>query len=233
MASDNFWTTPTYAPMQQFKFDVQTNLAKLDIAEKSAGGFFQISDVVLDFQIPKELIKAVNLPDTTFSYDNDAANIGSGGPNIESQDPQMSELELQFYMTPELMIDLQDIFYTYYSQLTNPDELFDGLLPKITNKDRISFQPLYQFIESSNILVNIRGNSGEVLRTINYYGVYPTSYNFGNLEYSSSDVVVGSMKFYFYGYEITTADESAAGKLSQKMMGTLSLNRLKTDMGNF
>ena len=232
MPSNDFWTTATYAPMQQFKFDVQTNLAKLDIAENSAGGLFQMSDVVKDYQIPRELIKAVNLPDTTFGYDNDAANIGSGGPNIESQDPQMSELELQFYMTPELMIDLQDIFYTYYSQ-NSGDPLFDGLLPRIMNKDRISFQPLYRFIESSNILVNIRGNSGETLRTINYYGVYPISYNFGNLDYSSSDVVIGSMKFYFYGYEITTADESAAGKLSKQIMGTLNLNKKEKDMGNF
>ena len=66
MASNNFWTSPTYAPMQQFKFDVQTNLRKADLSE----GQVLLETVPANFQIPKELIKAVNLPDTTFSYDN-------------------------------------------------------------------------------------------------------------------------------------------------------------------
>lgn len=234
MASNNFWTTSTYAPMQQFKFDVQTNLRKADLSRDQV----LLETVPANFQIPKELIKAVNLPDTTFSYDSDAANMGSGGPNIESQDPEVSELELQFYMTPQLMQDLQDIFYTYYLQPIGDSRessvgLTLGIVPNILNKDRISFQPIAAFIKTSNILVNIRDSAGNIARVINYYGVYPVSYSFGNLDYSSSDVVIGSMKFYFYGYEITTAEESATGKLSQKIMSIPTLNRTKKDMGDF
>ena len=220
--SNNFWTTSTYAPMQQFKFVVQTSLCKANLSADP----ILLATVPRNFQIPEELIKAVNLPDTTFSYDNDAANIGSGGPNIESQDPQISELELQFYMTPELMQDLQDIFYTYYLQSiettnANGQMMMVGVKPKILNKDRISYQPLSSFLKTSNILVKILDNNGNIIRVVNYYGVYPISYSFGNLDYSSSDVVVGNMKFYFYGYEITSGEDALTGNIGKDILNSI------------
>mgnify|MGYP003651277707 CR=1 FL=1 len=222
--------------MQQFKFEVETNLCKADLSKDP----ILLATIPKNFQIPKELIKAVNLPDTTFSYDNDAANIGSGGPNIESQDPQVSELELQLYMTPELMQDLQDIFYTYYLQSVestneNGQMIIVGAIPKILNKDRISYQPLIGLLKTSNILVKILDGAGNTTKVVNYYGVYPVSYSFGNLDYSSSDVVVGSMKFYFYGYEITSAEDAAAGKIGKGVIESLQLirDRSKKLMGNY
>ena len=62
--SNNFWTTPTYAPLQQFKFDVQTELWKADMSSANGKGRVKL-DLNLPGQarytIPKELIKAVNL----------------------------------------------------------------------------------------------------------------------------------------------------------------------------
>ena len=252
MASDNFWTTPTYAPMQQFKFDVQTELWKADISSANGEGRVKL-DLDLPGQsrytIPKELIKAVNLPDIAFGYDNDAANIGSGGPNIESQDPQISELELQFYMTGELLSDLQDIFYTYYLQDFQVDDLgiTRAKVPRIMNKDRISFQPSYQLIENSEITVNIykstaafrrRPQSGQpkvpnlqLVRSVRYSGVYPVSYNLGSLDYSSSDVVVGSMKFYFYACEVVDPNNEGRS-LNEDIVKSLRKSA-NTRMGNF
>ena len=114
MASNNFWTSPRYAPMQQFRYDVQTNLwkcRKKNIFESEAGTppSVRLENSDLSNHISKEMIKAVNLPDVVLSYDNDAANIGSGGPSIESQDPQMSELELQLYMVPDLLSIIPEI----------------------------------------------------------------------------------------------------------------------------
>lgn len=257
MASNNFWTTPTYAPMQQFKFDVQTNLWRADIDSAGPDGRVEINYYSAPGQkerrytIPKELIKAVNLPDTTFGYDNDAANIGSGGPNIESQDPQISELELQFYMTGELLTDLQDIFYTYYLQDLQTDSAgnpLSGKVPVIMNKDRVSFQPAFELIENSEITVNIykslvktkQNLNGQklsnlgLIRSIKYYGVYPVSYNLGSLDYSSSDVVVGNMKFYFYGYEIVNPNREGSISLSDNVLGAIGAKRQDTkNMGNF
>ena len=99
--SNNFWTSANYQPMQQFRYDVQTTLFKADFGNTDNAPFFMARYPQSEQPvISKELIKALNMPDVVFGYDNDAANIGSGGPSMESQDPQMTELELQLYMTP-------------------------------------------------------------------------------------------------------------------------------------
>ena len=169
-------------------------------------------------------IKAVNLPSVTFGYDNDAANIGSDGPNIESQDPTMTELELQFYMFPDLASDMQDIFYAYYLQnvTANPAGTeARGSVPRILNKDRVSLKPSRLIVAKSQIIVNIYdpqkvpptsaadipGDKGAVIRSLKYYGVYPVSYDLGTLEYGSSDILEGSMKFYFHGVEVLTPNQ--------------------------
>lgn len=224
MASNDFWTNPNYHPIQQFRFDVQTNLWRADISSAPRGGKITVRE---RYAMPKELIKAVNLPDTTFGYDNDAANIGSGGPNIESQDPQMAELELQFYLTPESLSTMQDVFHTYYlQQVEKIGNTISGVPARILNRDRISIQPSEFLLENSTIAVNIynpspqatRGAPASPIRQINYYGVYPVSYSFGNLDYSNSDVVVGNMKFYFYGHEILGLEEirRSTGSSSRK-----------------
>ncbi len=74
--------------------------------------------------------------------------------------------------------------------------------------------------------IKILDNNGNTIRVVNYYGVYPVSYSFGNLDYSSPDVVVGSMKFYFYGYEITNEENALAGNIGKDVLNSIpSLNR--------
>lgn len=234
MASNNFWTTPTYTPMQQFKFDVETNLWKANITSANSLRVIELKNPQR-FAIPKQLIKALNLPDTSFSYDNDAANIGSGGPNIESQDPTISELELQLYLTGDMLSDMQDIFYTYYLQDIQTDALDNpirGTVPVILNQDRISFKPSPILIKNSTITVNIY-NSVEKIRSIRYYGVYPISYNLGSLDYSSPDVVIGSMKFYFYGYEIERPGEQSNAVSADILNSISSLSEKAKSMGDF
>ena len=102
----NFWTDAKYQPMQQFRYDVNAMLYKGDFSETVSVGNSVGKISTNRVSIDKELIKAVNMPDVSVGYDNDAANIGSGGPSIESQDPQMAELELQLYMTPQLAQDI-------------------------------------------------------------------------------------------------------------------------------
>lgn len=240
--SNNFWTTPSYQPMQQFRYDVQVELYKAEftgtgsrvfIGEKSGGTV-----------ISKQLIKAVNLPDVSLGYDNDAANIGSDGPSIESQDPQISELELQLYMTPQLAQDIQEIFRTYYLQdvkpSTNTGGGYSGTLSKILNKDRVSLIPSPIFIKNSQIIVKIYepNHTGQKnptpVKKIVYYGIYPVSYNLGNLDYSSSDVVVGSMKFYFYGMEIRdgASDDETPSQLQTEILSSIGREGKKC-MGNY
>lgn len=260
MASNNFWTTPTYAPMQQFRYDVQTILFKADFNTVFDGGRVLVQSPALKGStIGKELVKAINLPDVALGYDNDAANIGSGGPSIEAQDPQMGELELQLYMTPQLMGDIQDIFRTYYLQ----DIIKPGLSPagtyrgrpniKILNKDRVSLIPSPIFTKESQIIVNIYSSTSDPrdtkrvtsstsanavqptpLKKIVYYGVYPISYNLGNLDYSSSDVVIGNMKFYFYGVEIRDGEDNleTSSQMKTDILSSIGRNG-KKDMGNF
>ena len=210
--SNNFWTSADYQPMQQFRYDVQTLLFKANFDNIREGGIVAVSAPSGGSPaISKELIKAVNLPDVTLNYDNDAANIGSSGPSIEAQDPQMAELELQLYMTPQLAQDIQDIFRTYYLQdvvSSLGGIIYEGRPAKILNKDRISLVPSPLLIQKSQIIVNIyEPNFGgqknpTPAKSIRYYGVYPISYNLGTLDYSSSDVVMGNMKFYFYGMDV-------------------------------
>tara|TARA_Y100001938_G_scaffold148545_1_gene232563 strand:+ start:4933 stop:5670 length:738 start_codon:yes stop_codon:yes gene_type:complete len=244
--SNNFWTSANYQPMQQFRYDVQTTLFKADFGNTDNAPFFMARYPQSEQPvISKELIKAVNMPDVVFGYDNDAANIGSGGPSMESQDPQMTELELQLYMTPQLAQDIQDIFRTYYFQNVTEeiDGIFEGRSSKILNKDRTSLIPSPIFIKNSQIIVNIydpapaatKRAPATPARSIVYYGIYPVSYNLGNLDYSSSDVVVGSIKFYFYGYEIVQPDQ-VNREIGKDVLGSIpSLNtelRCKS-MGNY
>ena len=243
MASSNFWTDAKYQPMQQFRYDVQTNLWNVDssLLEGSIPRGFTADSL---YTIPKELIKGVNLPDTTLGYDNDAANIGSSGPSIESQDPQMAELELQFYMTPKLMSDIKNIFTTYYLQNVRLfADLYNASIPRIINKDRISLKPSALLLQNSEITINIYSTSNEKLNTkvskknlnlvksIKYYGVYPISYNLGNLDYSSPDVVTGNMKFYFYDYDIIDgADDTNNTTMNQVVASLINKNKC---MGNY
>lgn len=249
MASNNFWTTPTYAPMQQFRYDVETNLWKYkkeNVFPSEAGSppgvRLETSD--LSNHISKELIKSVNLSDVAFGYDNDAANIGSSGPSIESQDPQMSELELQLYMVPDLLSTIPEIFNTYYLQdVRDLDDrsAIGGELSRILNKDRISLKPASRLLSNSTIIINIYSSTSDPrdtkrvtystsanavkptpLKKIIYYGVYPISYNLGNLDYSSSDVVVGNMKFYFYGFDIINGDEEPDNKELQNVIKSIT-----------
>ena len=153
--ANNFWTTAAYQPMQQFRYDVQAFLYKADFNDPDDKGFVT---ALRKRSITQELVKAVNMPDVTFGYDNDAANIGSNGPSIESQDPQMAELELQLYMTPQLAQDIQDIFRTYYLQdLKDRGGVFSGGIlkgkpTKILNKDRVSLRPSVELLKNSQII---------------------------------------------------------------------------------
>tara|TARA_R100001440_G_scaffold4173_1_gene9685 strand:- start:1474 stop:2199 length:726 start_codon:yes stop_codon:yes gene_type:complete len=240
--SSNFWTTATYQPMQQFRYDVQVELYKANFSQGTGGKVF--IDEKMGTVINKQLIKAVNLPDVNLGYDNDAANIGSSGPSIESQDPQISELELQLYMTPQLAQDIQDIFRTYYLQDVKPSRNipngYIGTLSKILNKDRVSLIPSPIFIKNSQIIVKIYepNHTGQKnptpVKKIVYYGIYPVSYNLGNLDYSSSDVVVGSMKFYFYGMEIRdgASDENTPSQLQTEILASIGREGKKC-MGNY
>ncbi|HAW82027.1 MAG TPA: hypothetical protein DCX27_21405 [Balneola sp.] len=242
--SNNFWTSPKYQPMQQFRYDVQTVLFKANFSSRESEGRVLVNQPQsTEVAISKELIKAVNLPDVSLGYDNDAANIGSNGPSIESQDPQISELELQLYMTPQLAQDIQDIFRTYYLQ--DVEEFlgsFIGRPSKILNKDRVSLIPSPIFIKQSQIIVNIYDPSpmatskkpATPAKSIVYYGIYPVSYNLGNLDYSSSDVVIGSMKFYFYGMEIRDggSDATQSSQLQREILS--SIGRVGSScMGNY
>ena len=256
MASNNFWTDAKYQPMQQFRYDVQTNLWNANaslppyrptVTQRAGADRISLSNYRNLYEIPKELIKGVNLPDTTVSYDNDAANIGSDGPSIESQDPQITELELQFYMTPELMSNIKGIFTTYYLQNVeqpNPSvKWFTGDIPRIINKDRISLKPSALLLQNSEITINIYSTSNEKLNTkvskknlnlvksIKYYGVYPISYNLGNLDYSSPDVVTGNMKFYFHDYDIIDGVAETNNTTINQVVASL-INKNKC-MGNY
>lgn len=241
MAND-FWTNAKYQPMQQFRYDVQTILFKANFGLVGFDGRVLANQPQSKIPtISKELVKAVNMPDVTFGYDNDAANIGSDGPSIESQDPQMTELELQLYMTPQLAQDIQDIFRTYYLQdvVEAAPGIFEGRPSKILNKDRVSLIPSPLFIQKSAIIVNIyepnpsRKKDPTPAKSIRYYGVYPVSYNLGGLDYSSSDVIVGSVKFYFYGVDIKdpkTADQSS--QLETEILSSI-VKTNKSCMGNY
>ena len=255
MASSNFWTDAKYQPMQQFRYDVQTNLWNANASlppyrptsvQRPGVDRIAISNYRNLYEIPKELIKGVNLPDTTVSYDNDAANIGSGGPSIESQDPQITELELQFYMTPELMSNIKGIFTTYYlqniEQLNSSGIEFTGDIPRIINKDRISLKPSALLLQNSEITINIYSTNNNKLakpsdknlnlvRSIKYYGVYPISYNLGNLDYSSPDVVTGNMKFYFHDYNIIDGGDDTNNTTMNQVVASL-INKNKC-MGNY
>ena len=242
--ANNFWTTAAYQPMQQFRYDVQTILFKANFSSISSEGRVLVNQPQsTEVVISKELIKAVNMPDVTFGYDNDAANIGSDGPNMESQDPQMAELELQLYMTPQLAQDIQDIFRTYYLQDVEEviDGIFEGRPSKILNKDRVSLIPSPLFIKKSAIIVNIYPPSNNATKespatpakSIRYYGVYPVSYNLGGLDYSSSDVVVGSVKFYFYGVDIKNPEDAEnSSQLETEILSSIE-RAGKPCMGNY
>lgn len=241
--ANNFWTTAAYQPMQQFRYDVQTILFKGNFAQLDGGRVKVVKPQSEEVIISKELIKAVNMPDVNFGYDNDAANIGSDGPNMESQDPQMTELELQLYMTPQLAQDIQDIFRTYYLQDVElgRDGIFRGRPSKILNKDRVSLIPSPLFIKESVIIVNIYDpspildeNSRPIpAKSIKYYGVYPVSYNLGGLDYSSSDVVIGSVKFYFYGVDIKNPEDATnSSQLEEEILSSIE-RAGKPCMGNY
>ena len=240
--SNNFWTTATYQPMQQFRYDVQTLLFKANFSSVIDGKTLLESPSNKESAISKELIKAVNMPDVTFGYENDAANIGSGGPSIESQDPQMSELELQLYMTPQLAQDIQDIFRGYYFQdIVTFGSSFAGTPQKILNKDRVSLKPSVELLKQSVIIVNIyeasppatKDSRATPIKSIRYYGVYPISYNLGGLDYSSSDVVVGSVKFYFYGVDIRDPEDAQKSTtLEDQILNSIG-RAGKSCMGNY
>ncbi len=241
--SNNFWISPNYQPMQQFRYDVQTILFKASFTRTLDDGRIVVPAAAKEkSMISKELIKAVNLPDVTFGYDNDAANIGSDGPSIESQDPQMSELELQLYMTPQLAQDIQDLFRTYYLQgLEKVGDNFVGYPAKILNKDRISLKPANALLKDSAIIVNIyepspratKDKPATPTKSIRYYGVYPVSYNLGSLDYSSSDVVVGSIKFYFYGMDIKDPEDAKKpSTFEDKILNSIGRDN-KSCMGNY
>lgn len=243
MGSNNFWTDANYTPLQQFRYDVETNLYKADFSDIGDDGRVKILGVKqLNPWISRELVKAVNLPDVTFGYDNDAANIGSGGPNIESQDPQMSELELQLYMTAELASNIQDIFRTYYLQDVRQTQrtTFNGKVPRILNKDRISLQPSALLLQNSSIIVNVYNPSPNAskaapatpAKSLRYYGVYPISYSLGSMDYGSSDVVVGNIKFYFYGVDIHDGGGDTPSKIEENLLKGLITKGDKC-MGNF
>jgi len=282
----DFWTESNFQPMQRFRFDVQTNLFKMDSVGGPGSNIAQL-DITQPFTINPAYIKAVNLPSVTFGYDNDAANIGSDGPNIESQDPTMTELELRFYMFPDLAIDIQDIFHTYYLQNLKSNganlDTYHGRLPRILSKDRISLKPSRLIVEKSQIIVNIydpgagspvsgteqalgntsiareaiaqlqhdkaNGILGMIsvkksvdrlkgrlqqtstpIRSIKYYGVYPVSYDLGTLEYGNSEILEGSMKFYFHGVE--TLSPNKKGKYEQIINSSFT-NKGKRTMGEF
>jgi len=243
--ANNFWTDAKYQPMQQFRYDVQAMLYKGDFSGTLEDTIPSLVGKILAnrVSIDKELIKAVNMPDVSVGYDNDAANIGSGGPSIESQDPQIAELELQLYMTPQLAQDIQDIFRAYYLQDVIDDGSggFIGTPARILNKDRVSLIPSPLLIQNSQIIVNIYDPNPKPVKdfpatpakSIRYYGVYPVSYNLGSLDYSSSDVVMGSMKFYFYGADIRSDDD--ANRSTQEETGILASIFAKNNkcMGNF
>lgn|GEM_PF-2344607 len=285
MAAD-FWTESNFQPMQRFRFDVQTNIFKMVSVGGPGPGIAQL-DITKPFTINPAYIKAVNLPSVTFGYDNDAANIGSDGPNIESQDPTMTELELQFYMFPDLAIDIQDIFYTYYLQDLKPNganrTTYRGILPRILSKDRISLKPSRTVVKNSSIIINIydpgvgspvsgteqaltnrsaareiiaqtlrdkaNGIPGSIslaarlpsatagiqltstpIRSMKYYGVYPVSYDLGTLEYGNSEILEGSMKFYFHGVETLLPNKK--GKYEQIINSSFT-KKGKQSMGEF
>ena len=241
--SNNFWAIASYQPMQQFRYDVQTILFKASFTRTLDDGRIVVPAAAKEkSMISKELIKAVNLPDVTFGYDNDAANIGSDGPSIESQDPQMSELELQLYMTPQLAQDIQDLFRTYYLQgLEKVGDNFVGYPAKILNKDRISLKPANALLKDSAIIVNIyepspratKDKPATPTKSIRYYGVYPVSYNLGSLDYSSSDVVVGSIKFYFYGMDVKDPEDAKnQSRFEEEILSSIGRDN-KSCMGNY
>ena len=242
--ANNFWTTANYQPMQQFRYDVQAILFKADFGAINDEGRVPIRQPQsTEAVISKELIKAVNMPDVTFGYENDAANIGSNGPSIESQDPQMTELELQLYMTPQLAHDIQDIFRTYYLQdVKEPiDGFFEGRPSKILNKDRISLIPSPLLIRNSAIIINIYDQSPRAsfgapatpIKSVRYYGIYPVSYNLGGLDYSSSEVVMGSIKFYYYGVDIKNSEDKDNPSQQEKEILSSIVASGKACMGNF
>ena len=155
----------------------------------------------------------------------------------------MTELELQLYMTPQLAQDIQDIFRTYYLQDVElgRDEIFRGRPSKILNKDRVSLIPSPLFIKESAIIVNIYDPSPRATKdspaipakSIRYYGVYPVSYNLGGLDYSSSDVVVGSVKFYFYGVDIKNPEDAKnESQLEREILSSIE-RAGKPCMGNY
>ena len=242
--ANNFWTTAAYNPMQQFRYDVETILFKADFSGGDNGLVLVEQPQSQQSYISKELIKGVNMPDVTFGYDNDAANIGSSGPSIESQDPQMSELELQLYMTPQLAHDIQDIFRTYYLQNVVETALpgvFEGRPSKMLNKDRVSMIPSPLFIEKSAIIVNVYdpspaatlGRPAIPAKSFRYYGVYPVSYSLGGLDYSSSDVVLGSIKFYYYGVDIKDSEDKLNPSQQETEILSSIVKKGRSCMGNF
>ena len=71
------------------------------------------------------------------------------------------------------------------------------------------------------------------IKSIRYYGVYPISYNLGGLDYSSSDVVVGSVKFYFYGVDIRDPEDATkATALEEQILNSIGREG-KSCMGNY
>ena len=79
---------------------------------------------------------------------------------------------------------------------------------------------------------------GSIVRSLKYYGVYPVSYDLGTLEYGSSDILEGSMKFYFHGVEIiepnpeVTTPTGTNEKYKNIIMGSFA-DKGKRTMGEF
>ncbi len=123
----------------------------------------------------------------------------------------------------------------------NPTDKLHTGLAKILNKDRISLKPANALLKDSAIIVNIyepspratKDKPATPTKSIRYYGVYPVSYNLGSLDYSSSDVVVGSIKFYFYGMDIKDPEDAKKpSTFEDKILNSIGRDN-KSCMGNY
>ena len=176
----DFWTDKEAIPLQKYRFVVQVNLYAGTPSYE--GEDFKITNIER-FYIPKHLIKSVNLPELSLTIDNDAANIG-GSQIMEGRDPVSTDLEIVLYMTPYLMRKIRNMMMTYY----NSD---------LKNKMNLAAKPQVELQNESNILVKVLNPEGEIVKTLGFYQVIPVSYDLGDLEYGSSDVVEGNIKFHF------------------------------------
>ena len=180
-----FWTEPETVPLQKHSFWADINLYKGKINTTTG-----IMGPPKRWNVPKHMIKTIDLPNIVSEIINESANHSS-----EAQFSAVNaatEFKVTFYLNPYMLVSLREAYLTYYTKAGSQVSL-----EYLSKASTVPAKELQANTEIVIYFVTTNSSGGQETRTLKYRNVLPISLDLGSLDYSSSDPVEATMGFIY------------------------------------